>query len=379
MGRAPTVFVVSDSSDNIEFRLFPKDILNQLGISKITFNPVAATSMTKALGSVLDRAAAMYKIVHEPTSDDLNQMVVSSAGDIRSAINALEFFCSAMQAPAETKRRPLRPPAKRSRKAQPTSAKKAAVGTSPDSAGRDSSLHVFHSLGKILYCKRDPSKMADCDRLPPHLKDLERPPPIEVPEEVFERTQTSGDTFSLLLHHNAGHFYADIGTAADCTEWFSRADFLLSEWSSDNKMDGYALSLVTRGLMFDLRRPEVSRGWRPLEKAQWNPTHKHVKQKLIELKDTFRGCWNTGLELQLDLVPYLALLKKGDLSQNKRAMAEQIGILNIGQASSCKQNETLDDRDCEMPAEDSVDYSGDRREKLSEFSDEEVVIEDYDD
>lgn len=39
----------------------------------------------------------MYKIVHEPTSDDLNQMVVSSAGDIRSAINALEFFCSAMQ------------------------------------------------------------------------------------------------------------------------------------------------------------------------------------------------------------------------------------------------------------------------------------------
>ncbi|EEC18704.1 cell cycle checkpoint protein rad17, putative [Ixodes scapularis] len=335
--RTPLVFVVSESSDNLEYRLFPRELVAELGVSKIAFNPVAPTSMSKVLAAVVDKATARYKVSHLPTPDDLEQIAASSAGDVRNAINALQFFCSAEQGPAG----PMQPAAakKPRRRRKPRDGPQGEAGGAAPAGSRDCSLQLFHSLGKMLYCKRDPSRMADSDRLPKHMAHLEKPPATEVPEEVFGRTQVSADMFSLFLHHNAARFYADVHTAALCTDWFSQADFFLSEWS--------------------------------------------VRKKLFEVKNAFRGCHSTGSELQLDLIPFLALLRAGDLSPSMRAMVDEIGILDVG-ATNRKKNEMLAERDwIDERAENSVDFSGNSVEELPEFpdddDDDEMVIEEFDD
>lgn len=380
--RTPLVFVVSESSDNLEYRLFPRELVAELGVSKIAFNPVAPTSMSKVLAAVVDKATARYKVSHLPTPDDLEQIAASSAGDVRNAINALQFFCSAEQGPAG----PMQPTAakKPRRRRKPREGPQGEAGGAAPAGSRDCSLQLFHSLGKMLYCKRDPSRMADSDRLPKHMAHLEKPPATEVPEEVFGRTQVSADMFSLFLHHNAARFYADVHTAALCTDWFSQADFFLSEWSAEGRMVPFAVSLCTRGLMWDLRRPPSGRGWLPLEKPQWGLTAAQVRKKLFEVKNAFRGCHSTGSELQLDLIPFLALLRAGDLSPSMRAMVDEIGILDVG-ATNRKKNEMLAERDwIDERVKNSVDFSGSSVEELPEFpddddDDDEMVIEEFDD
>ncbi|CAN7940008.1 unnamed protein product [Ixodes pacificus] len=342
--RTPLVFVVSESSDNLEYRLFPRELVAELGVSKIAFNPVAPTSMSKVLAAVADEATARYKVSHLPTPDDLEQIAVSSAGDVRNAINALQFFCSAEQGPAG----PMQPAAakKPRRRRKPREEPQGEAGGAAPAGSRDCSLQLFHSLGKMLYCKRDPSRMADSDRLPKHMAHLEKPPATEVPEEVFGRTQVSADMFSLFLHHNAARFYADVHTAALCTDWFSQADFFLSEWSVISPFA--PLILIT----------------------------------IIIIIVIFAGYQSTGSELQLDLIPFLALLRAGDLSPSMRAMVDEIGILDVG-ATNRKRNEMLAERDwIDERAENSVDFSGSSVEELPEFpdnDDDEMVIEEFDD
>ncbi|KAL3206943.1 hypothetical protein MRX96_039775 [Rhipicephalus microplus] len=102
---APLVFIISDSSDKLEHRLFPESFIKELDVTKITFNAIATTFVTKALCALLDKAVQLQAITHEPTADDIDSIVAASNGDIRSAINALEFFCSPRQCmgPVESK------------------------------------------------------------------------------------------------------------------------------------------------------------------------------------------------------------------------------------------------------------------------------------
>ncbi|CAN7938289.1 unnamed protein product, partial [Ixodes hexagonus] len=274
--RSPLVFVVSESSDNLEYRLFPRELVTQLGISKIAFNPVAPTSMCKALAAVADQAMVSQMLSQLPSQEDLDQIALSSAGDIRNAIHALQFLCSAarggVKEPAAAKR------AKRSK----TAKRIQGVPTGGPTASRDSSLHLFHSLGKILYCKRDPSKMADSDRLPQHMAHLEQPPATEVPEVCQSAVQTKKD-FSLSILLGLCE-YSNFNSLTACAE---ERDCIIHEWAAEGKMVPFGVSLCTRGLMRDLRRPPS--GWLPLEKPQWGLTASRVQKKLFEVKNAFRG------------------------------------------------------------------------------------------
>ncbi|XP_064476546.1 cell cycle checkpoint protein RAD17-like isoform X2 [Ornithodoros turicata] len=388
-GHTTLIFIISESSANIEQKLFPRDLVAELGIKKIVFNAVAPTLLTKGLKRVAEEAQTTLRVA-APSPGDVEQIVASCRGDIRSAVNALEFLCAKPAAKGFTQ---MKPPQKRTRKGTSKVAKQAkaeslALNRTADFGGRDTALQLFHSLGKVLYCKREPAEnMAQHDTLPDHLKHMERPPPLEVPEEVFERTAVSEDLFLQFLHHNAAHFYADIDTASDCSDWFSESDYLQSEWSSENQMASFALSVATRGLMFDLRRPEASRGWRPLEKPQWNLTSRNVKQKIHDLKNTFMGWCSTGIDLQLDFVPYLSLLQPKGLDLCMQRVASEIGRFR---AVFRRPNEVLGERDYVSTLEDenvgdedcSTNQDTSTRSNLQTVpapSDDEVEIEDFDD
>merc|ERR1712226_1582209 len=87
--------------------------------------------------------------------------------------------------------------------------------------GRDASLFLFRALGKVLYCKRasnyDPIEL----ELPDHLKQHSRCTLQENPEDVFDRTQMSSDTFSLYLHQNYPQFFVNIDDLASAANYMS--------------------------------------------------------------------------------------------------------------------------------------------------------------
>merc|ERR1719354_744759 len=89
--------------------------------------------------------------------------------------------------------------------------------------GRDASLFLFRSLGKILYGKRETSqeeiersvhKNRQCNTL------------ICNPEEVFDRTQIASDTFNLYLHQNYLNFFSSIDQVCEAAEYLSDADLI---------------------------------------------------------------------------------------------------------------------------------------------------------
>ncbi|KAH7970469.1 hypothetical protein HPB49_007486 [Dermacentor silvarum] len=207
--------------------------------------------------------------------------------------------------------------------------------------------------------------------------------------EVFERAAVSGETFALFLHHNMPDFAADIHTVAECSEWFCHGDVLLSEWTSENVMERHAMSVVTRGVVSSLSKSgSKSVGWRPLGKPQWSAAFRDVSTSdhifsCLSFQFSEVGLHSTGRELQLDRVPYLALLQESglQLSNTRRVLVEEIGTLanrNLFHRSSLREQDTVDDREVEL----SVNYTCKNVEAVLDdldHSDEEVVIEEYDD
>ncbi|XP_014670142.1 PREDICTED: cell cycle checkpoint protein RAD17-like [Priapulus caudatus] len=187
--QSPLVFIVSDSQggeSNVQ-KLFPRNAQADLGIHCISFNPVAATSMLKVLARVAAEEAAQGR--HDfpaPSADVMSALADGSSGDLRGALNALQFACLrdtcdlAGGAGDGSGRRtePSRRAAK-SRTAGRRRRKEAvrAVGGGEEEAEaggsigcRDTTLFLFRALGKVLYCKREPPD-GDTEQevLPPHL------------------------------------------------------------------------------------------------------------------------------------------------------------------------------------------------------------------
>lgn len=367
--------------------------MRELDVTKITFNSIATTFVTKALCALLDKAVQSQAITHEPTADDIDSIVAASNGDIRSAINALEFFCSPQQSVGPVRSKPA---AKRQWNGACNKRRKKAPKPDVPSCGigRDVPLTLFHSLGKILHCKRkqpegsktdDGSEASAGDLSLSSIKDPNKCPSTDIsPEEVFERAAISGEAFALFLHHNMPDFAADIHTVAQCSEWFCHGDVLLSEWTSENVMEKHAMSVVTRGVISSLSQQGArSVGWKPLTKPQWSAAFRDIRQKLYDLRVAFKGLHSTGRELQLDRVPYLAMLQKSglQLSNTRRALVEEIGTLasrNFFRRSSLHEQDVVDDSEVEL----SVNYTCSNVETVlddRDYSDEEVIIEEYDD
>ncbi|KAJ3178162.1 Cell cycle checkpoint protein rad17 [Geranomyces variabilis] len=103
--RYPVVFIVTDAvtsdptadrrdtdRDIITIRtLIPPDLLNANLVKQISFNPIAPTYLTKALVRVAD-AEFRGRAGLRPDKTAIDAVVQSSEGDIRCAINALQFY-----------------------------------------------------------------------------------------------------------------------------------------------------------------------------------------------------------------------------------------------------------------------------------------------
>ncbi|KAI9069618.1 Rad17-domain-containing protein [Trametes sanguinea] len=194
--------------------VLPPSLLHSPYVTQISFNPIASTYMRSALKTLLDRHfASSNHSGARPTKEVLDVIVDSSNGDIRSAIMALQFACTAGNSTAVKPRQG----SKRAAKSQGPSARVMLEAVTR----REQSLALFHLLGKIMYNKRkgDPppssasakdirkdqefdASLQDPLPLPPHLKHHDRRASRVDVEALYADTPIDASLLSLYIHQN---------------------------------------------------------------------------------------------------------------------------------------------------------------------------------
>uniref|UniRef100_A0A4W3HRH1 RAD17 checkpoint clamp loader component n=1 Tax=Callorhinchus milii TaxID=7868 RepID=A0A4W3HRH1_CALMI len=331
--RCPLVFIISDSvsgSSNQRF-LFPKDIQEELCIYNISFNPVAPTNMMKVLNRIASQEVSRSggKTV-APDKAMLELVCQGSAGDIRCAINSLQF-ASAQGSSLEQNQLSF---SKRKILAKAGTFSKGKLKGKASEKGdclqaignKDPCLFLFRALGKILYCKREAPNGVDLNDLPTHLSEHERDPLLVNPEEVIENSHMSAELFNLYLHQNYLDFFKEIEDVVRASDYLSDANFLIADWNHHSTMMTYSASVATRGIIHaNTARARANCqggiGFKPFHKPQWLLINKKYHENCNAAKGFFSNFCLAPICLQTQLLPYLALLTNPMRNQGKKCIA----------------------------------------------------------
>ncbi|OWF38083.1 cell cycle checkpoint protein RAD17-like [Mizuhopecten yessoensis] len=405
VGKCPLVFIVSDStsrdSASCERLLFPKTLQQDLRIDNISFNPIALTSLTKVLTRIATKEASqgLHKFT-APTHAILESIAMSSAGDIRGAINTLQFAClrdtkDLLPSALVKGKQPVKKP--RGKAKSKSSDKKdsdlASIG------GRDTSLFLFRALGKILYCKRDdPSAHPDEPKLAVHLQEHHRDPLIINPEDVVEKSHLSGDYFSAYLHQNYMEFFTDLDDIARASQYLSDADHLTEDWASRSVLQQYAASVATRGIIHaNSARARFSSagsglGWKPLHKPQWYTAIKQARDSCESARCLFKEYAWTPEILQTEILPYLSVINTTLHQPGQASFLQE--FCRFSKLKIPGRSEKLDEKDVdtdESPppsqsmeiksVQDDDEFVSNSQSKVrtAQEEEEELIIEDFDD
>ncbi|XP_076021236.1 cell cycle checkpoint protein RAD17 isoform X2 [Genypterus blacodes] len=356
--RCPLVFIVSDSpsGDSSSRFLFPKDIQDELNMGTISFNPVAPTAMMKVLSRIA--ASETGKSGGRMCSPDqavLDMLCSGSSGDIRSAINSLQFAShpdtSLERAVWGKKDKSVASLGKavsrvNQRKKAKSKQRKEQEGEQAI-GGKDASLFLFRALGKILHCKRGNPKVDECSDgpgLPPHLSQHYREALLVNPELVVERSHMSGEFFNLYLHQNYLDFFSELEDVERASEYLSDADLLTADWTSRNTMCEYGSSVATRGLLHS-NFQQVAVGFRPLHKPNWLLINKKHRDNCRDAHSLFSSFCLTPVSLQTELLPYLAKLTNPMRNPAQIAFIQDVGQLSLRRFPGRLPLEALTDKE----------------------------------
>lgn len=262
------------ASDNFTaHRLLGSDILSHPGVRVIEFNPIAPTLLTKALDLVIQKEARQSGRRRIPGPSVLKQL--GEVGDVRSAIGSLEFLCLRGGDGNDWGGRV----ASRTKKGSKASSviTKMEKETLEMVTQRESSLGLFHAVGKVVYNKRD-DVTEPVEQPPNHLPEYVRQRVSQVStDSLIDETGTDTETFVAALHENfvlscEGVSFMD--SINDCLGHLSDSDILGSPRSgrygssgqygsrsfqgagSDSlRQDEMCFQLAVRGLLFSLPDP----------------------------------------------------------------------------------------------------------------------------
>ncbi|XP_070760506.1 cell cycle checkpoint protein RAD17 [Enoplosus armatus] len=359
--RRPLLFIVSDSlsGDSSSRFLFPREIQEELDISSVSFNPVAPTTMMKVLTriSTLEKAKSCGRMCI-PDQAVLETLCSGSSGDIRSAINSLQFsslpdtslekgLCRMKKdRPVTSLGKAISRTNQKKRKSKQTKEQEEgqAIG------GKDASLFLFRALGKILHCKREShegAEAAECapgPGLPSHLSHHHREALLVNPELVVERSHMSGEFFSLYLHQNYLDFFSEVEDVDRVSEYLSDADLLTADWTCRSTMGDYGSSVATRGLLHS-NSQQVSVGFRPLHKPNWLLVNKKHRENCLAARSLFRSFCLTPVSLQTELLPYLAKLTNPMRNQAQIAFIQDVGQMSLRRFPGRLKLEALTDKE----------------------------------
>uniref|UniRef100_A0A8C2PED0 Cell cycle checkpoint protein RAD17 n=1 Tax=Capra hircus TaxID=9925 RepID=A0A8C2PED0_CAPHI len=329
IGRCPLIFIISDSlsGDNSQRLLFPKEIQEECAISNISFNPVAPTIMMKFLNRIVTVEANKNggKIV-VPDKTSLEFLCQGCSGDIRSAINSLQFSSSTGNWERYT---------------------------------HNKSLFIYIVCHFTL--QRAPVTEVDSPRLPSHLSEYDRDTLLVQPEEVVEMSHMPGELFNLYLHQNYVDFFTEVDDLVRASEFLSFADILSGDWSTRCSLREYGTSIATRGVIHSNKARGFAHcqgggsSFRPLHKPQWFLINKKYRENCLAAKALFSDFCLPALCLQTQLLPYLALLTIPMRNQAQISFIQDIGRLPLKRHFGRWKMEALTDRENGMIEADSGD------------------------
>ncbi|KAM9100968.1 cell cycle checkpoint protein RAD17 isoform X3 [Sarcophilus harrisii] len=344
LGRCPLIFIISDSlsGDSNQRLLFPKEIQEECSISNISFNPVAPTIMMKVLSriAVLEANMGGGKIV-VPDKSSLELLCKGCSGDIRSAINSLQFssfkevywnclekraqlistysYCNSTETSFWSRKKGMS-------SLKSDALLKAKQKKRPDTilenqeiqaiGGKDASLFLFRALGKILYCK---------------------------------------------------NFFTEIEDLERASEYMSVADIFRGDWNSRTILGEYSASVATRGVMHSNKSrgfaycPGGGASFRPLHKPQWFLINRKYRENCLAAKSLFSSFCLPPLCLQTQLLPYLAMLTNPMRNQAQIAFIQDVGRFPLRRFFGRLKMEALTDKDSGMidsASDDEANFHG---------------------
>ncbi|KAF2498379.1 Rad17-domain-containing protein, partial [Lophium mytilinum] len=241
-------------------RLLGPEILNHPAVTTIEFNPIAPTLMAKALELVVKKEAR--KTGRRKTAGPQVIQRLSEVGDIRSAVSSLEFLCvRGDDQDGWGAKVAFTKPKKSGRDTTLTKMEQESLEIITQ---RESTLGIFHAVGKVVHNKRDaPNTTSEPIPQPPnYFPELRRPKLSQVHvDELIDDLGTDIQTFIAALHENY-LLSCDGGSPEDtmdsingCIDALSDADLL----SPDRFGSGAAARLTFQGTTADnLRQDELS-------------------------------------------------------------------------------------------------------------------------
>ncbi|KAI9469929.1 MAG: Rad17 cell cycle checkpoint protein-domain-containing protein [Benjaminiella poitrasii] len=197
--------------------IIPKELENDKRIKQIKFNPVTAANMKKVLKKIMSSEQARL------SDGQLSDLIEQTEGDIRAAINNLQFY--ALQSP-----QPLR---KFQKTVRANSIKPFDEKIGP--------LELFHAIGKVLYAKKNKDGSFESK-----------------PEHIINKTPIDNDLFISYLHHNCLAYFDEIESCARSLEYMSDADIIRSTYDWQENTSSIYRNLVTmNGIMI---KPQIIGG-----------------------------------------------------------------------------------------------------------------------
>ena len=337
-------------------RLLGTTILSHPAATSIEFNPIAKTYLLKALDRVIKKEAHFSGRRRTPDLVILKKL--AEQGDVRSAIGALEFLCIRSD---DDKHWSGRVAGKSSQKGKQSSSVMTILGKESLEmvTQRETTLGLFHAVGKVVYNKRDdPDPNTTSVHPPAHLlpKHARHNLPQTNIDTLIDETGADPLTFIAALHENyipscSGNCF--LNSLDACSQILSDADVLSSEFttrfrnrlangsggaSEEVRREEIAFQVASRGLIFNLPYPvERSSGhgggwgtaayrftfptsvrlWRTKEEIEaeiegWRDAHSGYLSN-IAAKDGIDGT-RIGLEtmeqLLIENLPYLTMVRR---------------------------------------------------------------------
>jgi cell cycle checkpoint protein len=256
-------------------RLLGPELLNNPWLDTIEFNAIAPTILTKALENIVVKEAR--RSGRRKTPGPLVLKRIAETGDIRSAVSSLEFLCLRGDDGDTWSSKVTFTKTKKSKaESALTKAEEEALKLI---SNRENSLGIFHSVGKIVYNKRqEPEQGAVLAHPPPWLPQHRR---NKVPETDIDRLidelGTDATTYVAALHENyvlsccCTSSEDSLDSISGCIDSISDADLLsLDRFSFGTRafqgsatdtlrQDEMSFQAAVRGVLFNLPCP-VHRG-----------------------------------------------------------------------------------------------------------------------
>lgn len=286
-------------------RLLGPELLNNPWLDTIEFNAIAPTILTKALESIVIKEAR--RSGRRKTPGPLVLKRIAETGDIRSAVSSLEFLClrgddgdtwSSKVTFTKTK--------KPKGDSALTKAEEEALRLI---SNRESSLGIFHSVGKIVYNKRqDPERGTILAHPPPWLPQHRRnkAPETDV-DRLIDELGTDATTYIAALHENyvlscsCTSSEESLDSISGCIDSISDADLLsLDRFSFGTRafqgsatdtlrQDEMSFQAAVRGVLFNLpcpvHRSTPSDGKKGDSHHMFYPTSLKIWRKKEEVND----------------------------------------------------------------------------------------------